>query len=178
MNTTQPKASPCASCPWLAANQTPDAVRNSPRPKGSGFPGERAPLRWFDPKNLRQKWAHIRTGGMLPCHMTDQRAPLYGGKKVAGKVETRVCAGLSILARREVFSYLTAGGVFRQYTALGGRRFTLDGLAQWAARLAYPGAMFEAFSLHDGRRALRMPDVGDTPDVCVPWDDAVSGKQP
>lgn len=113
---------------------------------------------------------------MMPCHATDQRAHLYGGKRAKTGVEQRLCVGLVVMVQREVFRFLTAHGNVDRYTALGGDRFTLSGLAQWAARLNYPGATFEMVSLDDGVRKFTLPIVDRTvlhPDVTLPWPDVV-----
>jgi hypothetical protein len=158
-------AQPCATCPWRQQQQTPAAVAASPA-DGRGE-------HWFSVSNLRRQWNHIRKGGMLPCHMTDPDAPLYGGKAVKRGVETRVCAGLAILTKREVHAYLAAGGRFANYRKLGGQRMTQEGLAMWAARHVWPGATHGTFSLSKGHRQVTMPAVDDHPDVRLPWRDPV-----
>ncbi len=161
--TTTKCDTPCGTCPWRAENQTPEAVRNSPR-DGMG-------MRWFDPANLRQRWSEVADGGMMPCHATDSNAPLYGGKKPKGKPKERVCVGLTTLARREVTAFMVHGTDYAKYAgaepAKASSRMTLLGLAAWASRLMYAGA-----TLGVGRRVLKIPVVGDDPKVQFPWEAA------
>lgn len=163
--TEKAKARPCASCPWMRASQTPEAIAASPV-DGRG-------VHWFDPDNLRNRWTFCaHEGGMMPCHATDNKAHWYGG--VRAQCETGgICVGLTILAKREVHHFMECGGDFRRYKRTPGLRMTLEGLAMWAARLLYPGATFNI----DGR-ILTMPDVADLPiaDVTVPWSDEVHTK--
>lgn len=151
---------PCASCPWLAKNQTPEAVAASPI-DGTG-------RHWFSKENLLRHWraaGHI--GVMLPCHMTDEDAPLYGGKSTKPQ-DARICVGLSLAARREVTLFMQCGQDYKRYRRVRpGRRWTATGLAAWAARLYYAGAVF-----HLGTRKFVMPTVPiDARDeqIAVPW---------
>ncbi len=152
---------PCAGCPWLKANQTPEAVAASPV-DGSGE-------HWFSERNLLRHWAAAgKIGAMLPCHKTDENAHLYGGT-AAKKQDARICVGLSTLAYREVFAFMSAGQSFERYRALKGRRWTAVGLAAWAARLFFAGATF-----HVGGRAYTMPKIAkDDPRLGLPWNDSV-----
>jgi hypothetical protein len=161
---------PCASCPWLAVNQTKEAVKNSPMPPHLPFtPKKDQPLRWFDPRNLKKHWSAVAANGsMMPCHATDPNAHRYGGKKVKADSQSRVCIGLTILAKREVTEFLKQGGEYRRYRAQPGRRMSLLGLATWGARLTHPGATF-----HAGEAALILPTVDDDDRVTVPWPDTV-----
>lgn len=162
-NACQSGDGPCATCPWRRQSQTPAAVAASPVDAMGG--------RWFEVANLRKHWKHIGGGGMMPCHATDHRAHLYGGKPVAERVEQRLCVGLVVLVRREIHAFLSAGGEFERYRKLPGGRMTLAGVAQWAARLNYPGATFETSTV-DGPRAFRLPEATiDHADVRVPWVD-------
>lgn len=159
-------AQPCATCPWLARNQTREAVKASPIDGGGRH--------WFAPANLKKHWRGIGRGSLMPCHATDPNAPTYGGKAAPRGAEPRICVGLTILARREVVAYLSTGSPsVAKHRARGGIRFTIEGLATWAARLLHPGAVFETFSLTDGLVRLRLPATEDHPDVRLPWDDKV-----
>lgn len=151
---------PCSGCPWLKQNQTRKAIAASPV-DGRGH-------RWFERANLLRHWgAAARIGAMLPCHMTDEHAPLYGGKATK-KQDARICVGLTILARREVTAFMNAGQDFDRYAAIPGKRFQAVGLAAWASRLYYAGAFF-----HMGGRTFTMPKVEDDPRATVPWRDEV-----
>lgn len=155
---------PCAGCPWLAENQTPAAVAASPV-DGRG-------VHWFAAENLRRHWLSISTdGAMLPCHMTDEKAPLYGGKPAKGG-HLRICVGVTVLARREMMAFMASGTSPERYRARRpGRRFTMTALAAWASRLAVRGAVFIM-----GGRNYQMPsNVEDDPRVRLPWKDAVHG---
>lgn len=157
---------PCASCPWLRANQTPDAVARSPV-DGNG-------VHWFSVANLRRHWSAAGTiGAMLPCHKTDAHAPLYGGAPTKGGHES-ICVGLSVLARREVTAFMQAGGNTKRYRAIGpGRRFLMPALAAWASRLYFGGCVF-----HVGDRQFTMPEkVEDDPRVGLPWSDAIHNQE-
>lgn len=152
---------PCASCPWLRANQRPEAVLRSPV-DGDG-------IHWFSVENLTRRWREIaRIGVMLPCHKTDANAGFYGGRFTqAGK--ERICVGLSILARREMTALMNSGQEFSAYKRIKGKRFSPVALAVWASRLYYGGAVHELAG-----RSFTMPDrVEDDPLVGVPWKDAV-----
>lgn len=157
---------PCKGCPWRRENQTPAAVAASPMAGGG--------VRWFEVSNLRRHWENIRTvGAMLPCHMTDANAPLYGGKPTKGGHE-HICVGVAILAKREVHTLMEQGSDFANYARLPGKRFTAAALAAWAARLFYDGAQFNMLG-----RSFRMPKIGQSQDdrnVCLPWADSISGK--
>lgn len=145
---------PCGGCPWRASNQTPEAIEASPIHGGGG--------RWFDPSNLRRHWKAVSNGSLLPCHATDRNAPLYGGKAPAKGAKPRVCVGVAILARREVTAFMVAGNNFARYRASGGS-MSLLGLASWAGRLLFGGAV-----LHVGREELLLPTVGDDSAVTLP----------
>jgi hypothetical protein len=155
-------ARPCAGCPWLAQSQTKAAVEASPL-DGRG-------MRWFDPRNLRERWTFCaEEGGLMPCHATDRNAHLYGGERAAACDTGRVCVGLTVLAKREVHHFMKCGGNYARYSAESGQRMTLKGLAMWAARLLYPGAVLDI-----GEEQLAIPDVDmEQPDVTVPWRDNV-----
>jgi hypothetical protein len=150
-----PCAQPCGSCPWRLANQTPEAVQASPI-DGRG-------VHWFDHENLRDRWEGIADGQMLPCHVTDSRAPLYGGKPAKGKGKETLCVGQAILAHREITAFMSDGTDFNCYRRRPGIRFTAKGLASWASRLYYAGA-----TLLIERRELIIPKVTDNPDVGLP----------
>lgn len=151
---------PCADCPWLRRNQTPAAVAANPI-DGRG-------RHWFEKSNLLRHWqAASRIGAMLPCHKTDANAPLYGGRRTRGGHE-HICVGLTVLAKREIDAFMNAGQLACRYRELPGKRFLMTGLAAWASRLLYAGAMFNL-----GGRSFRMPTVADDPDVGVPWKDSV-----
>lgn len=152
---------PCAGCPWLRVNQTPAAVAASPV-DGRG-------VHWFEKENLLKHWkASADVGAMLPCHMTDEKAPLYGGKFTKSQ-DARICVGLATLARREVTAFLAAGQNFDRYSELPGRRWSAVGLAAWAARLYYAGSVFVL-----GSRKFTMPKIeGDDARLGVPWKDSV-----
>lgn len=108
---------------------------------------------------------------MLPCHATDANAPLYGGKPTKPQ-DARICVGLSVLARREVTAFMQAGQDYPRYRKVAGRRFSAVGLAAWAARLYYAGAVF-----HLGGRQFVMPSVqADDVRATVPWKDAVHDR--
>lgn len=155
---------PCNGCPWLRCNQTKEAVAASPL-DGTG-------RRWFERANLLRHWlAAARIGAMLPCHKTDAKAALYGGRPTRGGRE-HICVGLTVLAWREVGAFMGAGQEAQRYLKLPGKRFTMTGLAAWASRLHYGGAMF-----HMGGRAFRMPTVANDPRVGVPWKDSVHNKE-
>lgn len=148
---------PCADCPWRTVNQTPTAVAASPV-DGRG-------VHWFSRENLLRHWrAAGDIGAMLPCHVTDQDAVLYGGKQTKVQ-DARICVGLSVLARREVEAFMQAGQDFKKYKALPGKRWSAVGLAAWAARLYYAGAVF-----HIGGRQFTMPAVKADDAACgLPW---------
>lgn len=152
---------PCSGCPWLVENQTPEAVAASPI-DGRG-------VHWFAKENIARHWkAAGDIGAMLPCHLTDRDAPLYGGKPTKAQ-DARICVGLSLLAVREVTAFMKAGQDFKRYRALPGRRWSAIGLAAWAARLFFGGAVF-----HMGGRAFTMPTLPndvDDPRVGLPWKD-------
>lgn len=152
---------PCSGCPWLRKNQTPAAIAASPL-DGRG-------QHWFTKANLLRHWRGVQDVGiMLPCHMTDDHAPFYGGKPTPTQ-DARICVGLTILARREVTALMTAGTDFTKYQQLKGRRLSAVGLAAWAARLYYGSC-----TLHLGGRAYTMPEhVTDDPRVTVPWPDTL-----
>lgn len=152
---------PCSGCPWLRTNQTPAAVAASPI-DGRG-------QHWFSKANILRHWlAAGKIGAMLPCHKTDANAPLYGGAPTAAK-DARICVGLSILARREVLAFMQAGQDYKRYRARRGRRFSAPGLAAWAARLYFAGAVF-----HIGGRTFTMPTVTeDDHSAGLPWNDEV-----
>jgi hypothetical protein len=156
---------PCAGCPWLSQNQTPAAVEASP------IGGDGA--HWFDPRNLLKHWRAVQQRGvMLPCHETDPNAPFYGGRPAKGH-KARICIGLTILARREVQTFMEAGQEMRYYRQRPGKRLTAAGLAGWASRLYFGGAIFNL-----GARSFRMPEhVEDDPRVTVPWADSVHRKE-
>jgi hypothetical protein len=98
---------PCDGCPWMKKNQTAKAVAASPV-DGRG-------QHWFSKENILRHWrAAGEVGAMLPCHMTDENAPLYGGKPTK-KQDARICVGLSLLARREVTAFMVAGQDFKRY---------------------------------------------------------------
>lgn len=159
-------AQPCATCPWLKANQTKEAVAASPIDGGGRH--------WFAPANLKKHWRAIGRGSLMPCHATDPHAPAYGGKAAPRGAEPRICVGLAILARREVVAYLGTGSpTIVKHRARGGIRFTIEGLATWAARLLHEGAIFETFTLTEGRVKLRLPATEENPDVRLPWADEV-----
>lgn len=146
--------SPCAGCPWLRVNQTPEAVAASPL-DGRG-------VHWFDSDNLRGHWDGCRDGHMLPCHATDPRAPFYGGKP-AKPGHGRVCVGITILAKREVVAFMVAGNNMGRYRRQVTRPMTLLGLASWASRLLFVGATLEI-----GEASLVIPEVEDNPEVQIP----------
>jgi hypothetical protein len=152
---------PCDGCPWMKKNQTAKAVAASPV-DGRG-------QHWFSKENILRHWrAAGEVGAMLPCHMTDENAPLYGGKPTK-KQDARICVGLSLLARREVTAFMVAGQDFKRYRELPGKRWSSVGLAAWAARLYYAGAVF-----HMGGRAFKMPTISaDSDRVGLPWKDSV-----
>lgn len=154
---------PCVTCPWLKANQTKEAVAQSPL--------DGRMIRWFDPRNLRNHWRHVADGGMMPCHATDRNAPLYGGKPTAAE-QGRVCVGLTILVHREVHHFMVAGTNFEQYRLARGIRMTLLGLASWASRLCYQGAVLEV-----GREKLTIPTISDDARVQTPWADDIQRKR-
>lgn len=156
MSAEQKCMRPCAGCPWLKANQTPDVVAASPV-DGTG-------TRWFEVANLKRHWTAItKVGAMLPCHETDINAPLYGGKAIKNDNASHICVGVSILARREMHAFMVAGTDFKSYRNSGGR-FTLTALAAWASRFNYAGAVFRL-----GRRDFTMPVVSDDERVALPW---------
>lgn len=157
-------ARPCNDCPWLGANQTKDAIAASPI-DGRG-------IHWFEKANLLRHWiAAAKVGAMLPCHVTDNQAPLYGGKPTAAR-EGHICVGQSILAFREITAFMNAGQDFNRYRKMPGKRFSAVGLAAWAARLFYAGATF-----HLGGRTFTMPKIeADDPRVRVPWKDMVHDR--
>lgn len=152
---------PCADCPWLRENQTPEAVAKSPV-DGSG-------VHWFSRENLLRHWRGMqRIGIMLPCHKTDDHAHFYGGRPTACG-QTRICVGMSVLARREVLAFMQAGQDFAKYRKVPGRRFSAVGLAAWAARLFFGGSTF-----HTAGRTFVMPEhVEEDARVGVPWPDSV-----
>lgn len=156
---------PCANCPWLRANQTAEAIAASPI-DGTG-------THWFSRENLLRHWRGVQTIGiMLPCHKTDENAHLYGGTYTK-RGTARICVGLSVLARREVTAFMTAGSDFVNYRRLPGKRLSARALASWAARLYYGGATF-----HVGSRAFMMPErVAEDPRVGVPWKDSVHNNE-
>jgi hypothetical protein len=151
---------PCEGCPWLKKNQTPKAVKASPI-DGAG-------RHWFARENIEKHWrAAGDIGAMLPCHMTDVNAPLYGGKATKAE-QARICVGLSMLARREVRAFMQAGQNVDRYVALKGIRWSAVGLAAWAARLYHAGAFFVL-----GGRTFTMPRISpDVEDarVGLPWE--------
>lgn len=156
---------PCASCPWLRANQTKQAVAASPV-DGRG-------VHWFATSNLRARWTFVaKEGGMLPCHATDNEAHLYGGKQ-APTEQGRVCVGLSVLARREVRHFMECGTDYAAYQLARGIRMSLLGLASWAARFNYAGSIFEV-----GDRQLMMPTLEEEDDsrIGTPWADRLHGQ--
>lgn len=154
----------CSGCPWLAKNQTPAAVKASPI-DGRG-------QHWFSKENIERHWkAAGEIGSMLPCHQTDQNAPLYGGKAVKPQ-DARICVGLTVLARREVTAFMQSGQNYDRYAAIPGKRWSAVGLAAWAARLYYAGAVFML-----GGRNFTMPTITKDDDrAALPWKCAVSGK--
>lgn len=137
----------------MLANQTPDAVAASPI-DGHGE-------HWFSKENIARHWKAAGTiGAMLPCHETDENAVLYGGKPKK-RQQARICVGLSTLAHREVTDFMKAGQDFAKYRRLPGKRFSAVGLAAWAARLLYAGAIF-----HMGGREFRMPKITHDDNRC------------
>lgn len=153
------KDQPCDGCPWLKKNQTPEAVATSPV-DGRGE-------HWFSKRNIERHWrAAGDIGGMLPCHKTDVNAPMYGGQQTKNQ-DARICVGLSMLARREVTEFMKAGTNFERYSARPGIRWSAVGLAAWAARLFFAGAVF-----HMGGRKFTMPTISANSDdarVGLPW---------
>lgn len=148
---------PCATCPWLKEQQTPEAIEASPI-DGSG-------RHWFEVDNLKYHWKDVANGSILPCHATDSRAPLYGGK--ACKVEQgRTCVGLSILIAREIRLFMERGTDFKRYKAVRGIRMTLQGLAMWASRFVYAGSVLQV----EGREMI-IPTVEDDDRITTPWAD-------
>lgn len=104
---------------------------------------------------------------MLPCHATDRNAPLYGGKWTTAK-EGRICAGLTILAQREIRHFMECGMQREKYAATKGHRFTLKALAMWASMLHFTGHQIVA-----GSNCLTIPETEPDDRVALPWPDPV-----
>lgn len=151
---------PCESCPWLRQNQTPQAVQNSPV--------DARGVHWFALSNLRDRWRFVARGGMLPCHATDRRAPLYGGKATPAK-EGRVCIGLATLAQREILHFMQCGMDPAKHRQAKGLRFSVKALAMWAGMLLHSGSIIQA----PGSPAMRIPKPRPNPGVITPWPDEV-----
>lgn len=158
-------AQPCAACPWLRANQTPEAVAASPVDGGG--------VHWFSKENLLRQWADVQKLGIfMPCHKTDENAPFYGGQSTK-RQDAHICVGLSVLGRREVYAFMEAGQDFARYKRMPGKRLTAVGLAAWASRLYFGGAIF-----HLAARKFIMPEkVEDDPRIGLPWADAVHDRK-
>jgi hypothetical protein len=153
-------ASPCATCPWLAKNQTAEARKNSPRAAGEK-------RRWYDVANLRRLWRGYQTGHPTLCHSTDPESATYGACALPPAGHERICVGGLILVARALET-VNARSKAATKTPWAGL-FTRNGMVYWFETLQFRGTAL-------GVSKATMPIVYDADavrEVRVPWPDKI-----
>lgn len=151
-------AAPCATCPWLAANQTAAARKKAPRCHGERYA-------WYDVPNLRRLWKGYQTGHPTMCHSTDPESSEYGGSG-AKEGHQRICVGGLILVAR-CMEVVNERSRRREKRKPWAGLFTREGMVYWVEMLMYRGAMM-------GPSVVMMPttfDADAAKRVRVPWTD-------